>query len=90
VQYGLRITPQRLRQVEAGEAMLRRLGVRGDLRLRHRGDVARIEVQPEWIPWIEARQADITDRLQQIGFRTVEVDPSGYRRGSLLLDRRAP
>src|SRR5881296_2736676 len=38
VLYGLPITPRRLRQVEQGEAFLRSLGVRGDLRLRHLGD----------------------------------------------------
>lgn len=90
VQYGLQITPQRLRQVEAGEALLRQLGVTGDLRVRHQGDAARIEVEPAWIGRVEARLADITARLQEIGFRSVEIDPRGYRRGSLLLDRRAP
>lgn len=90
VQYGLQITPQRLRQVEAGEALLRQLGVTGDLRVRHQGDAARIEVEPVWIGRVEARLADITARLQEIGFRSVEIDPRGYRRGSLLLDRRAP
>jgi uncharacterized protein len=90
VRYGLQITPQRLRQVEAGEAVLRQLGVTGDLRVRHQGDAARIEVEREWIGWVEARREDITARLLEIGFRSVEIDPRGYRRGSLLLDRRAP
>jgi uncharacterized protein len=79
-----------LRQVEAGEALLRQLGVTGDLRVRHQGDAARIEVEPAWIGRVEARLADLTTRLQAIGFRSVEIDPRGYRRGSLLLDRRAP
>src|SRR5690242_20172196 len=45
VQYGLSITPSRLKQVEQGEAYLRRLGVSGDLRVRHLGGAARIEVE---------------------------------------------
>ena len=42
-----RSRPRRLRQVEDGEAYLRGLGVTGDLRVRHHGDRARIEVAPE-------------------------------------------
>lgn len=86
IQYGLRITPRRLRQVEAGEVFLRRLGVRGNLRLRHRGRTARIEVEPKWIPWLEARRDEITRHLLGLGFAEVEVDPRGYRRGSLITD----
>jgi pyridinium-3,5-biscarboxylic acid mononucleotide sulfurtransferase len=87
VQYGLQITPRRLEQIEMGEALLRQMGVRGDLRLRHHGERARIEVEPEWIPWIESRIQIVTARLQRLGFATVEIDPRGYRRGSLILDR---
>jgi len=87
VQYGLQITPARLQRVEQAEALLRDLdgGVRGDLRVRHQGgDTARIEVEPEWIPWVEARLTTITARLVALGFARIEVDPRGYRRGSLL------
>ena len=84
VQYGLAITPSRLKQVEAGEAYLRSLGVSGDLRVRHLGDRARLEVEPSWIPWVEARRAAISDYLGTLGFAQVEIDPRGYRRGSLL------
>jgi pyridinium-3,5-biscarboxylic acid mononucleotide sulfurtransferase len=84
VQYGLSITPSRLKQVERGEAFLRELGVVGDLRVRHLGEVARVEVEPSWIPWIEARRGAITAHLTTLGFARVEIDPRGYRRGSLL------
>ena len=84
VQYGLAITPTRLKQVEEGEAYLRALGVDGDLRVRHLGDVARIEVESRWIPWIEERRETITSRLAALGFARVVIDPRGYRRGSLL------
>ena len=84
VQYGLSITPSRLKQVEQGEAYLRALGVTGDLRVRHLGGLARLEVEPSWIPWIEARRTAITAHLTALGFAQVEIDPRGYRRGSLL------
>ncbi len=89
VQYGLSITPSRLKQVEEGEAYLRTLGVTGDLRLRHLGGLARLEVEPSWIPWVEARRAAITAHLTALGFAQVEIDPRGYRRGSLL-ERSSP
>src|SRR6266581_7119801 len=89
VQYGLSITSSRLRQVEQSEAFLRELGVDGDLRVRHHGDVARIEVEPSWIAWIEVRRAAITDHLTNLGFARVEIDQRGYRRGSLL-ERSSP
>src|SRR5438309_3127492 len=84
VLYGLRITPERLRQVEEGEAFLRALGVRGDLRLRHLGDTARIEVERDWIAFITDRFEVVRVRLTALGFSAVEIDPRGYRRGSLL------
>jgi PP-loop superfamily ATP-utilizing enzyme len=46
--------------------------------------MARVEVEPSWIPWVEARRAAITEHLVTLGFVQVEVDPRGYRRGSLL------
>jgi uncharacterized protein len=84
VRYGLTITPSRLKQVEEGEAYLREIGVRGDLRVRHFGDTARVEVEPSWIAWLEQRMTIVTSRLQSLGFAHVEIDPRGYRRGSLL------
>ena len=89
VQYGLSITPSRLKQVEEGEAYLRGLGISGDLRVRHYGDSARIEVEPFWIPWVEARRGEISVHLAAVGFAQVEIDPRGYRRGSLL-ERSSP
>ncbi|MGH7675417.1 MAG: ATP-dependent sacrificial sulfur transferase LarE [Gemmatimonadales bacterium] len=86
VRYGLEVTPERLRQVEQSEAYLRDLGVTGDLRVRHHGARARIEVEPRWIAWVEARLDRISARLRGLGFEAVDVDPRGYRRGALLAE----
>src|SRR5574341_567565 len=75
VQYGLSITPSRLKQVEASAAYLRELGVTGDLRVRHLGDMARVEVEPAWIPGFEARPASITEPLATWFFPVVQLDP---------------
>jgi uncharacterized protein len=85
IRYGLPVTRDRLRQVEAGEELLRGLGVKGDLRVRHLGDRARIEVLPAQFPGLEDRWSQIVAGFAALGFESVERDPSGYRRGSLLV-----
>jgi uncharacterized protein len=84
VLYGISVTPDRLRQVEHAEALLREIGVTGDLRVRHRGGEARIEVEPAHIAAVRAHGVQIAERLRALGFARVTVDLAGYRRGSLL------
>jgi uncharacterized protein len=70
--------------VEAGEAFLRALGVTGDLRVRHHGDRARVEAQPDQFALMDAHWDAIERAFLGLGFAAVERDPRGYRRGSLL------
>jgi uncharacterized protein len=84
VLYGLEITPERLRQVEQGEAYLRSLGVAGDLRVRHHGQMARLEVALDQMTRVLANWEAIDASFSELGFTTVELDPRGYRRGGLL------
>jgi len=84
VAYGLAITSDRLRQVELAEACLRDLGIRGDLRVRHHGAQARIEVLPAEQAKVTAVWDQVEARFGELGFPAVELDPRGYRRGSLL------
>jgi uncharacterized protein len=84
IMYGLRVTPGRLRQVEAGEALLRALGIQGDLRVRHRGDEARIEVEPSQFLRVRAHRDQLATHFLDAGFASLTLDLKGYRRGSLL------
>ncbi len=84
VAYGLRITPERLRQVEAGEAYLRGIGLTGDLRVRHHGEKARLEVSPEQLARVREQWSAVVTFFSGLGFAAVELDPAGYRRGGLL------
>jgi len=84
VVYGLEITPARLRQVEHGEAYLRALGVTGDLRVRHHGDRARLEMAPDQMARVRGQWAAVERFFSGLGFAAVELDPAGYRRGGLL------
>jgi pyridinium-3,5-biscarboxylic acid mononucleotide sulfurtransferase len=83
IRHGLAVTPERLRQVEEAEAYLRGLGIAGDLRVRHLGDRARIEVGPAEFRTIDAHREAIAGRFRALGFAVVERDPRGYRRGAL-------
>ena len=84
VRYGLEITPERLRQVEEGEAYLRSLGVSGDLRVRHLGASALVEVLPEELDGLRSRWEVVQRFFAGLGFDSVELDPAGYRRGRML------
>jgi uncharacterized protein len=88
--YGLAVTPARLSQVERGEAILREAGVRGDLRVRHRGDEARIETAPTEFERVRVQRTEIGRRLLDLGFSRVTLDLRGYRRGSLLAGGEPP
>ncbi len=80
--YGLAVTPERLRQVEAAELGLRSLGFR-DFRVRHHGDVARLEVHPSEAARVPALRAEVLRAVRAAGFRRVLLDLQGYRRGAL-------
>ena len=80
--YGIAVTPERLRQVERAELALRALGFR-DFRVRHHGDVARLEVHPSEISRVPAHRAAIHAALREAGYARVLVDLQGYRRGAL-------
>jgi uncharacterized protein len=84
VMYGLEVSPDRLRQVEHGEALLREIGVAGDLRVRHRGTEARIEVHASEFDRVRAHREQVGRALLALGFDRVVLDLRGYRRGSLL------
>lgn len=80
--YGIAVTPERLRQVETAEVALRALGFR-DFRVRHHGEVARLEVHPAEIGRVAGQRAAIHAAVLEAGFRRVLVDLQGYRRGAL-------
>lgn len=83
--YGTSVTPERLRQVEQAEQALRALGLEGDLRVRHHGDLARVELsRSELASWLsDDRLAEIHAAAYGAGFARVAIDLAGFRSGSL-------
>lgn len=83
IPYKTAITPEKLRQIELAEEYLRSLGI-GQCRVRHHGEVARIEVAADDIPLISAGlREDIVAHLRTLGFTYVTLDLAGYRTGSM-------
>ncbi|HET7584047.1 MAG TPA: ATP-dependent sacrificial sulfur transferase LarE [Gemmatimonadaceae bacterium] len=83
--YGTPVTHARLRQVEGAERALRALGLAGDLRVRHHGELARVELsRAELGRWLSpAGMRAIRSAVRQAGFARVAVDLRGFRSGSL-------
>lgn len=84
VPYGERISREKLEQVDRAEQLLRDLGYR-QVRVRHHGEVARIELPAEDIPrFFEDGLAEpIARRFKDLGFQYVTLDLQGYRSGSM-------
>ena len=84
IPYGIEITRENLSMVERGEELLRSLGFT-DLRLRHHGDTARIEVPLAELARLTepATRARVVEGLKALGYRYVTLDLEGFRSGSL-------
>ena len=85
IPYGTAVTPERLARIGKAEQRLRDIGVAGDMRVRYHGDLARVElsrvVLADWLR--PERSAVLRDAIRSAGFTDVEIDPRGYRSGSL-------
>ncbi len=84
VPHGQEVTLDRLGQIEAAEELLVAEGFR-QYRVRHHGEIARIEVRPEDLPRLvePERAARLAEGLRQIGFLHVTADLAGFRSGGL-------
>jgi pyridinium-3,5-biscarboxylic acid mononucleotide sulfurtransferase len=85
IPYGTPVTVGRLRRVEHAEAAVRALGVVGDLRVRHFGQLARVELSPpELAAWLSPeRSTALCAAVLAAGYTEVEIDPRGFRSGGL-------
>jgi len=84
IPYGTPVTKEKLAQIEAAEKFMHSLGFE-EFRVRHHGNIARIEVPGEDLPKLlepEMRQKLVT-RFQEIGFDYVTADLKGFRSGAM-------
>jgi pyridinium-3,5-biscarboxylic acid mononucleotide sulfurtransferase len=82
IPHGTQVTVQALRQIEAAEDALKALGFK-QVRVRHHGDVARIEVDVAEIGRLVAERDRVVDAVRKAGYKFVSADLEGYASGSL-------
>jgi uncharacterized protein len=84
IPYGMPVTIEKLSVVERGESLLRSFGF-SQMRVRHHGELVRIEIAPEELPRaLNLEMAGrLTEAFKQLGFKFVTLDLEGYRTGAL-------
>jgi uncharacterized protein len=84
VEYGRAVTPEALSVIERGEDALRALGFR-QFRVRHHGDIVRIEIAAEELPRAMSSEMarEFTAIFKALGFKFVTLDLEGFRSGSM-------
>ncbi len=84
VAYGQPITVEKLKQIEQAELLIKQY-CQGQVRVRHHGNLARIEVEAEEVACLANPEnaVDIVRQLRELGFVFVTVDLAGYQTGSL-------
>jgi uncharacterized protein len=82
IPYGTAVTPERLSQVERAEAGVRAAGLRV-FRVRHHGEVARIEVGEGELELAFARRAQIAGAVKEAGFKAAALDLEPFRSGRM-------
>jgi uncharacterized protein len=84
IEYGRAVTTEALSAVEQGEDALRQLGFR-QFRVRHHGDIARIEIAREEMlrAMTPEMAAEFTRIFKNLGFKFVTLDLEGFRSGSM-------
>jgi pyridinium-3,5-biscarboxylic acid mononucleotide sulfurtransferase len=84
IEYGRPVTREALEQIERGEEILRELGLR-QYRVRHHGDIVRIEIAREELPAVLKLEVfeSLTREFKALGFKFVTLDLEGFRSGSM-------
>jgi uncharacterized protein len=82
IPHGTEVTVGALRQIESAEAAIKGLGFK-QVRVRHHGDVARIEVEPAEIARLVSEREQVVDAVRSAGYKFVSLDLEGYATGSL-------
>ncbi|MGH9270886.1 MAG: ATP-dependent sacrificial sulfur transferase LarE [Ilumatobacteraceae bacterium] len=88
IPYGTEVTVPLLSMVDRAESALRALGIT-QVRVRHYGDTARIEVELADLPRMVETRAAVVAAVRAVGYRYVTLDLEGFRSGNLNASERA-
>lgn len=83
IPYGTPVTPEALARIDAAEQVLHGLGFTAGARVRHHGELARVEVPPAELEWAFKQREALVAGLKAAGYLFVCLDLEGYRMGSL-------
>lgn len=78
IPFGVKITPEVLKQVDESEEAIRALGF-AQVRVRHHGDLARIETEPSEMDKCLKFKKEIGGKLKGLGYKYVALDLAGYK-----------
>lgn len=83
IPFGVEITPEILRRIDLSENLIRECGIK-QVRVRHHGELARIEVGIEDLAQCVELRKKITMHLNKFGYKFVTLDLQGYRTGGTV------
>ena len=85
IPWGQRVTAEKLMRIELGETFVKNTTNAKQVRVRDMDGIAKIEVEPENVQKISNQNTinQLNSQLQLIGFKSVVIDPEGYRPGKI-------
>ena len=84
IPWGQRVTAERLARIEYGEILVKQLTKTKQVRVRDFNGIAKIEVEKEMISVFDDNIIkQLNEKLQMIGFSSVQIDPEGYKPGKI-------
>jgi pyridinium-3,5-biscarboxylic acid mononucleotide sulfurtransferase len=85
IPWGQRVTVERLTRIEVGESFVKQILNVNQVRVRDLDGIAKIEIEQEELRQLsdKSKLNEITGKLEQIGFKSVLIDPEGYKSGKI-------
>lgn len=84
IPWGQRVTAERLTRIEVGESFVKQILNVDQVRVRDINGVAKIEIEKNELEQCNTMKLnEISSKLEQIGFKSVLIDPEGYKSGKL-------